>query len=450
MSLEFFIALRHLTSREKRRFVSLITIISIAGVVIGVAALIVVISVMDGAQQDYFNKLIDQYAHVEYWQFSPHTREPGPIKRFEQVRQVMQKDPDVVASSPVIKRNALLVRVAKRGESGTDESDNSRTYQPAMIFGVDPELEKNVTQLVPTKDAEAPSDALPYSPIGDPYAKDAPKLEGKRIPGDGEVVIGRILASQMRLHLGDELYAISRIAETANGPVPKRSRLRVAGIFKSGLFEADQGAAYVSLPTAQRISLLEEEVDLVHARLRNPLTADRVAARLQENISGALRVPCRVRSWGELNPDFFKALFIEKLVMYLIALLIVIVAALGIVSTLILVTMHKTRQIGILRAMGLPRRSIARIFVIEGAAIGIVGIILGDLIGFALCYLLVYCVPQEWMPPAVYGLDGFPMLIKSSTVVISNTCAIGICLMASIVPALGAARLDIVEALRYE
>ena len=445
MSLEFFIALRHLMSRERRKLISIITFISILGVIIGVAALIAVISVMDGAQQDYFNKLIDQYAHIEVWVFSLRTGEAAPISHFEQVQKEMAKDPDVVASSPVIKRNALLVRATRR-----DESENARTYQPAMIFGIDPDQEEKVTRLLPERDAKATSSALPYIPIGDPYAKEAPKLEGKRIPGDGEIVLGRILANQMRLRIGDELYAISKIAETANGPVPKRSRLRVAGIFKSGLFEADQGAAYVSLATAQRISMLEDEVDFVHARLRDPYLADKAAERLQIAIEQELRVPCKVRSWGSLNPEFFAALFMEKMVMYVILMLIVLVAALNIIATLILVAMEKTRQIGILRAMGMSRRSIARVFVIEGALIGFVGTFMGDALGFLLCFLLWKCVPPEWLPPAVYGLDGLPMLVKASTVLTINACSIGVCLLASIVPALGAARLDIVEALRYE
>jgi lipoprotein-releasing system permease protein len=447
MSLEFFIALRHLMSRERRKLISVITFISILGVIIGVGALIVVIAVMDGAQMDYFNKLIDQYAHVEVWEVNLRGDDTVPIRSFEAVQKELAKDPDVVASSPVIMRYALLVKATRKMDT-----ENLRINQPAKIFGIDPNQEEKVTRLLPSskKEDEKTTDALPYIPIGDPYAKNAPALVGKRVPGDGEIVVGRILANQMHLNLGDEIHAISKIAETANTIVPKRSRLRVVGIFKSGLFEADQGAAYVSLPTAQRICLLEDEVDFVHARLRDPYLADRVAERLGENLAQTLRGPWTVRSWGSLNPEFFKALFMEKMVMYVILMLIVLVAALNIIATLILVAMEKTRQIGILRAMGMSRRKIARIFVIEGAVIGVVGSLIGTLLGFLICFLLKKYVPPEWLPPAVYGLNGLPVLVKASTVLTINACSLGICLLASIIPALGAARLDIVEALRHE
>jgi len=445
MSLEFFIALRHLMSREKRRFISVITFISILGVLIGVGVLIIVISVMDGAQQDYFTKLIDQYAHIEVWRTGHLSGDAAPIRDFARLQKELAKDPDVVASSPVIKRNVLLVKISRN-----QDAENARAYQPAMIFGIDPNQEVHVTKLLPGEDVQASSLTLSDLHLTDPYAKDAPKLMGKRIPGDGEIALGIILALQMRVDIGNEVYAISRIAETANGPVPKRSRLRVVGIFKSGLFEADQGAAYVSLTTAQRISTLEDEVDFVHARLRDPYLAEPVAMRLSMALPGKMNEDFFVRPWGRLNPEFFKALYIEKMVMSLLLMLIVIVAALNIIATLILMAMEKTRQIGILRAMGMSRRKIARIFVIEGALIGFVGVFIGDLLGFGICFLLKKYVPTEWIPPAVYGLEGLPMLIKTSTVLTINACSIGVCLLASIIPALGAARLDIVEALRYE
>ncbi|HBF34000.1 TPA: hypothetical protein DDW35_05505 [Candidatus Sumerlaeota bacterium] len=431
MRLELSIALRHLMSRERRALVSVITIISIMGVIVGVAALITVIAVMDGAQHDYLAKLIDQYAHLEVWQFDEAgAQRPG--ENYDAVRKIMDQDPEVLGASPVLQGFAMLKRDAK--------FDNMASIRPVQIYGIDPKLEEKVSKIVMQpkvlKEGEVDLD---------------PPLQGTKDPGDHEIVIGCELAKLMRLGLGDEIYAITgKVAHTANGIVPKQSKLRVAGIYKSGVYDMDSKVAYTSLKTSQDLQMIEDEVTMIHARLKDPYRADIVKAHIQDVLETKFNKRYITRSWGELQPEFFRALFLEKLAMYIILMLIVIVAALNIISTLILITMEKTRQIGILRAIGASRRMIARIFLIQGALIGVVGTASGTLIGFLICYILKYHIPKTLIPEAIYGLNGMPVLIQWDTVLTIAALSIGTCLLASIIPAYGAARMKIVEALSHD
>jgi len=434
-------------SRERRKLISIITVISILGVVVGVTALIAVIAVMDGAQEDYFRKLIDQYAHIEVWKMD-RWGEPRPIENYQALRSLIEDDPAVVAASPVIKhqRFAILQRDV-RGEGGM-------TGNPTQVLGIDPDLEQRVSTLIPTEgdslDPEDPDDRKTIQNLRPEEMK--PKLWGKRIPDRGEIVIGMALFKGLRVTLGDSVIAMTtKLAQTANSIVPKKKRLRVVGVFQSGLYDVDRMMSYVSLQTAQDMYVLGDEVDMLHAKLEDPYEAPAAQGRMQKALME--RFPNEqfiVRTWQQLNPEFFKALALEKLAMFIILLLIVIVAALNIISTLILVTMEKTRQIGILRAMGTPRRSIARIFMIQGVLIGTVGTGLGVALGLIVCWFLETQLPDGLVPEAVYGLDGLPVLVKPVTVLIIVGCSIGISLLASIIPAIQASRLDIVEALRYE
>jgi lipoprotein-releasing system permease protein len=411
MSFEFFIALRHLLSRDRRAVVSVITTISILGVIIGVAALVVIIAVMDGAQQVTFKQMVDVYADIEV------SSKKGLMKDYREILQIVDSDPDVTGASPILERP-----VALKITSGM--LSDSRSMGFAMVKGVDPALEGKVSQ------------------IG--------QVVGQRIPGDKEIVIGSELARQLGLNLGDTLYAMtSAISNTANGPVPKTTPLTVVGIFNSGLYEVDQQIAYTSLGTCQRMNLLDDVVDTIHAKTRNTSEARAVRDRILAKLNSRFGNLYAVQTWEQLNPDFSKALYLERLGMFIILMLVIIVAALNIISTLILVTMEKTREIGVLRAVGTSRRSIRRIFLIEGALIGIIGTFLGVILGLIGCWFLKYHLHIE-LPAAVYGLKGLPVAVEWKTILEIVVCSIGVSLLASVIPASLAARLDIVEALRYE
>lgn len=413
MRFEFFIALRHLMSRERRALISIITAISIIGVVVGVAALVVVISVMDGADQEYMKQLTDVYAHIEI------SGSMGELADYGEVMKLVNEEPEVVASSPILKRFAAFrLKSSPYGNA-------ARTLFAAQVMGVDPNLEGAVTRI-----GEKNKDVI-----------------GERIPKDGEVVLGVKLAEDMGVRLGDEIFGMSgKYATTGSaGAVPKQSNLKVVGFFKSGVYEVDKTVAYMSIATCQRLNLLDDVVDAVHLRLKDRNLADKVKARLMEKLGPLYRV----YTWGEINPSFFYALKLEKLGMFIILLLVIIVAALNIISTLILVTMEKTREIGILRAMGTSRRSIRRIFMLEGAFIGIAGTLIGTALGYFLCYLLKNHVRIE-LPEAVYAMDRLPVKTDAISVLIIMASSVAISLLASVIPAIQAARLKIVEALRYE
>jgi lipoprotein-releasing system permease protein len=447
---EWSVALRHLMSRERRRLVSIITVISILGVLVGVMALVVVISVMDGAQEDYLAKLIDQFSHLEIWESDPAWGTVRPLENWREVCEIIETDPDVIATSPVLRFFSMLKRDAR--------FDNSRSFRPSQIYGIVPEMEARVSRLLPQeyeKSAEGSESEGALGPMGGLLdVKNVPPIRGKRSPGEREVVLGHLLARQMGLDLGDDIYALTgQVAHTAMGIVPKQSKLRVAGIFRSGLFQADEMIAYCSLETAQEINLQEGTVDFIHARVTDRYKADSIKERVREELTKKTRRSYIVRSWSELNPEFFQALWLEKIAMFIILLLVVVVAGLNIISTLILVTMEKTRQIGILRAMGCPRRSIARIFMKQGFLIGAVGTILGVLGGLFLCWFIktqLLDFTRDIIPEAIYGLEGLPVLVKPMTVFLIMISSMSISLLASIIPAWQAARLDIVEALRYD
>jgi lipoprotein-releasing system permease protein len=416
MRLELFIARRHLMSRERHALLSIITLISILGVVVGVTALIAVNAVMDGADEGYLANIIDQYSHIQIG--SPY----GEIRYYDRVLEIVRSDPDVVAASPSLQRFAMLKLDA--------EFADSRTMAPSQLLGIDSKEEVKVSR------------------IG---ASGHGKSVGKTDPDDHEIVLGKILAERLGVMPGDTVFALTgAMAQTANGPVAKQSKLRVVGVFESGIYQIDEMTSYVSLPTCRKINVLGDVVDLVCVRLKDPNLAPAVQKRLRAQLKQEFGELYVVRTWSELNPELFKALALEKLAMFVILLLVVMVASLNIIATLVLVTMEKTREIGVLRAMGASRRSIQAIFVLDGGLIGIVGSGLGVLCGLGVCWILQNCLPKDIIPAAVYGLDGLPVLVKPMTIVVIVASSMTICLLASVIPAYLASRLNVVEALRHE
>lgn len=407
MKFERFISLRYLFSRERRLLVSVISIISILGVALGVTALITVIGVMDGFDEELVSKLMGVFSHIEVWQNwrQPITDYP------ELMANIKRQIPEVVGIAPVISRQALLQR-----DTGIES--------PKMgveIRGIEVQQEMNVTSIARSV------------------------IAGKTQPAPRGVILGEQLALRLGVGIGDTIYAITRLAKTATGPFAKIARLRVDGVFKSGLYEVDANFAYTDLQTMQEIFIFPDQVDFIHIRIKDPYKVEAVKEKVQKVVGPAYIV----RGWNEINPDFFKALRLEKLAMFVILLLIIVVAAFNIIGTLIMITTQKTREIGIIKSMGATNGSVMRIFLFYGIAIGVIGIILGLILGLLLCYILANHI-HYGLPEAIYGIDTLPVKVKPVTVLLIVVSTLIICSIASILPARQAAKLHPVEALRYE
>ena len=388
----FWISWRYLWGRRSERFVSLISIISILGVAIGVAALIVVLAVMSGFDKDLKEKIIGNYSHLVIEQ------RPA-ITDYHQILERLSKIDHIVASSPFIQSQALL--------------ETKESARGIVVRGIDLYLESKVTAI-------------------DKY------LAGSAKDFDGGIFIGRELGYALGLSLGDEIVLVN-----SKG---KRFILLVRGLFNSGMYDFDANVIFIDLLKAQEIFELAEGVNGISVKIDKLF----LAALIKNKIQHALGVNFYVRTWIERNRNFFAALKLEKIAMFIILTLIVLVAAFNIISTLVVMVMEKTKDIGILKAIGMSPRGIRFIFTLEGLLIGSLGVMLGSGIGVSLCVLLKKYQFIK-LPPDIYYLDRLPVSLvlwpDAGMVIIA---AFFISLVSTVYPAKKAADLNPVEALRYE
>ena len=404
MNYELFISLRYLKAKRKQSFISIITIISMLGVAVGVAALIIVISVMSGFDRDLKNKILGTKAHI-----SIAGADDSAVVGYEPVMQKLKSYPEVISAAPYVTGQGML--------------QSANYLQGVILMGIDPVLEGNVSTI-------------------------KKNLVRGRLPAKGtdEIVIGKELASRLEVDVNGRVFVLSKVARTPMGLVPKTTVATIVGIFDSGMFEYDSGLAYTSLDASQRLyDLLPDTVTGVNCKLRNPDDSRKIAEKMQEDFGESFSV----KSWDMQNRELFSALELEKAVMFIILLLIVIVAAFNIISTLIMMTMEKSRDIAILKAMGATPKSISRIFLYQGLTIGMIGTFLGLMFGLFICWLLdrydFITLPQD-----IYYIKKLPVLVEPFTVALICVSATVLCVLAAVYPAWQAGRTDPVEALRYE
>lgn len=414
MSYELFIGLRYLKAKRKQTFVSLITIISIAGVMVGVTALIVVIAVMNGFKEDLRDKILGVTSHVVISRFD------GNISKYQEVRAKVGEVAGVKAATPFIYTQVMI--------------SSRKAISGAVLRGIEPKTASKVINL--PKNLRAGS-------LEELEAENKP--EGMRAtPG---IILGNELARNIGASRGEPVTVISPLGRlTPLGRVPRSQTFRVAGIFDSGMYEYDSTIAYVSLWAAQRFLGIGDRVTGIEVRVDDIYAADRVARAIGKALDG---YPYWSRDWMRMNKNLFSALKLEKIVMFIILTLIILVAAFNIVGTLIMVVIEKTRDIAILKSMGATRRSIMKIFMIEGAVIGLVGTLLGLLGGYTLCTLLATYKFIE-LPSDVYYISTLPVQMNPLDVALIALAAIVITLAASVYPAWQASRFDPAEAIRYE
>ncbi|MBN1880910.1 MAG: lipoprotein-releasing ABC transporter permease subunit [Deltaproteobacteria bacterium] len=414
MNYELLIGLRYLKAKRKQTFISIISVISVGGVALGVAALIVVISVMSGFKEDLQRKILGAYPHliVEY---DREAMDAGGQPAYPELIALIEEVPGAVAASPYVKGQIMLT-----GEFGGASG--------AVIRGIDVETAHEVLGL---SEYVSPED-LARLPEGE-----------EELPG---IIMGEGLARNMAVIEGDEVLMLSpEGAISPLGLVPLTMRFRVVKLFNAGLYEFDATSAFIALESAQEFFNMGEEVTGVEVKVENVYRVDRVTAVLEEELDRGFVI----KDWREMNQNLFAALKLEKLAMFIILVMIVFVATCNIVSTLIMMVMEKNRDIAILKSMGANDRSIMKIFMYEGCIIGIFGTILGLITGLLICGALKRFEFIK-LDPSQFYMTTLPVKIDVSDICIITIASCILCFVATLYPAWRASRLDPVEAIRYE
>lgn len=420
---EVFISLRYLKAKRRQRSLSVITFISIAGVGVGVMALIVVMAVMSGFEFDLRNKILGTNAHIWVLRYGERGIE-DPGAALAAVREVR----GVRAASPFTYNEVLLTAAGRT--AGT------------VLRGIDLASAVEATDFRRTlKSASAELTAAMAGPR-------------PAFPPDG-IVLGSYLASSLGASVGSPVDVLLPLGGDLSplGVMPRMRRFTVVGIFQVGFAEFDSKLAMIAIPTAQQLFRMGPAVSGIEVRVTDIYRAAEVA----EAIRARLKFPYFTRTWMELNRNFFSALRVERIVMFVILTMIVLVAAFGIISTLIMLVMQKRKEIAVLKSMGATGTSLMAVFIVQGMIIGAAGTVLGLLAGLGIARNLDPIVAAvEWVfgfkafPQEVYLLDKLPARILWPDVVAIAVTAFVISFLATIIPSRQAARVDPVVAIRYE
>jgi len=405
---ELFLGMKYLKAKRKQRFISVITVISVLGVMMGVMALIVVLSVMNGFRADLMSKILGVNSHILVLSLT------GPFNDYQKAAEKVDKVEGVIASTPFIYTQVMI--------------NNSGQVSGAVLRGVDPESAGAVVTFKSMiKDGSITS-------------------LGKKIDGIPSIIIGGELAKQIGAHPGNVITVISPEGKlTPLGRTPNTRRFKVAAIFDSGMYEYDASMIYISLKEAQDFLALRDKVTGLEVRVEDVYKSDKISRKVQK----VLGYPYWTKDWKVMNRSLFSALKLEKLTMFVILTMIVLVGALNIISTLVMVVMEKTRDVAILRAMGASARSIMTIFMFQGLLVGVVGTFAGLASGLGLCQLLAKYKFIN-LPADVYYISTLPVQVEVADVSFVAAAAVVISFLATLYPSWYASRLNPVESFRYE
>ncbi|HEX9452485.1 MAG TPA: lipoprotein-releasing ABC transporter permease subunit [Burkholderiales bacterium] len=410
---ELFVGLRYTRAKRRNHFISFISITSMLGIALGVAALIVVLSVMNGFQKELRARILGVASHVQI------TGMAGGLKDWQQVAAQTTANKEVVAAAPYVMAQGLI--------------SNHQTVQGSIVRGILPADEDKVADI----GMHMKSGSL-----------------GALQSGKFGIVLGSELALSIGAHVGDKIVVIAPQGQvTPAGIMPRLKQFDVVGIFEVGMYEYDAGLALIHLDDAQKLYRMDDKVSGVRLKLKDLFAAPRVARELTHTLDADVYVA----DWTRSHANFFRAVQIEKRVMFIILLLIVAVAAFNIVSTLVMAVTDKRADIAILRTLGAAPGEIMRIFIIQGALIGVIGTLAGAVVGVLIAWNVDVVVPAierligvQFLAKDVYYISDLPSDPHLSDVIVIALTSFALSLAATLYPSLRAARVNPAEALRYE
>jgi len=414
MSYELFIAERYFRSKRKTGFISLITIFSLGGILIGVAALIITLAIMNGFETEVRTRIIGFDAHIRLNQIH---KQPG-FENYPEIIDQLKHFDHVVGCAPYIIENAII------------QTEKPKTI---IVKGVDAEAERDVSKI------------NEYLVAGN--------LDFGMVPFEGEpprpgILLGRGVADRLVVGLMDKVYLISPAGLSLTGgpfQTPMVRIFRVTGVFESGLNEFDSNIGLIGINQAQDFFQYGTKIQGIEIKLDHIENSDAVAADIRNKFGE----PYTTETWFERNKTLFSWMQIEKWVAFIVLSLIILVAAFNIISTLIMIVMEKNKEVGILKTMGATFESIMRIFLFHGLVVGLVGTVLGSLIGYVACWTQM---KYEWfsLPSDIYFIHTLPIEMKVTDFIFISLSALMLTIVASIYPAWKASKLEPVEAIRYE
>lgn len=423
---EIFVGLRYLRAKRRSRTISLNTLVSVAGITLGVAALMGSIGIMTGFKEDVQAKILETTAHILVLD-----RMGNSISEYDPLVEQVTTVPGVVDATPFIRRQVLLTT-----QSGA---------QGAVIRGIDPPREATVTELAkhlsvgaladlskPTKRKRAPAESS----------------EGAAVEVDMPgIILGKVLAKQLGVSVGDTVNVVSPPAGSSHanviGMVPKIRPFALIGFFESSMYEYDSFLAYIGLAEAQKLFNMGASVTGIEVKVTDVFHADDTAQVIEQSLAFAYVA----RDWMQSNRNLFASLQLQKTIMFLLLVLITIVASFNIASTLTMIVTEKQKEIAILKAMGATRKSIRRIFMVNGLIIGLSGSAFGIPLGYLVLWLI-----QDFLTldASVYMISKIPVHVQVTDVLLVASAAILISFAATLYPSLQAAKLEPVAGLRYD
>ncbi len=409
---ELFIGLRYLRAKRRTRFVSFITLISLTGIAVGVAALIVILSVMNGFEGELRNRLLSMSAHGTV------SSADGPVRDWRKLVEEVAAEPGVTAAAPFVPMEGMI-------QSGRD-------LHAVMVHGIDPSYEEALSAELINM-VEGSLDAL--------------------LPGQRGVILGRILAYDLNVRIGDGVVLLipRPVGDGTLEPVLERFVLR--GVFEAGLADHDSVLALVHAADAAGVLGMGDAVNAVRFRADDVMSAPAIAGALQVRLGETVETS----DWTIENGSYFRAIRIEKMMMSLILSLIIGVAAFNIVASLVMVVTDKTTDIAVLRTLGMGPRGVVRVFFVQGAMIGWAGVLIGVVLGIVLAIYVPVIAPFleqlfgfQIMPGDVYYVTAIPSVLETRDVTIIAISAFVLTSLATLYPARRAALVNPAEALRYE